>query len=114
MIETKGDIKISIKDFVEGYENNKELGVIGYKGTLNIRPEYQRNYIHENNLEFKEKLIPSIFKQLPIGLFYWAEKDDGRFELLDGQQPSITIGDFIKGDFSVKLNNGRYIFSSIR
>ncbi len=95
MIETKGDIKISIKDFVEGYENNKELGVIGYKGTLNIRPEYQRNYIHENNLEFKEKLIPSIFKQLPIGLFYWAEKDDGRFELLDTDNNQVLLSEIL-------------------
>ncbi|MCY4161446.1 MAG: DUF262 domain-containing protein [Flavobacteriaceae bacterium] len=105
MIETKDDIKISIEDFVQGYKNNKEKGVIGYKGRLNIRPEYQRNYIHENNPEFKEKLIQSISKQLPIGLFYWAEKDDGSFELLDGQQRGITIGDFFEGRFSVKLND---------
>ena len=39
------DIKIS--ELVEGYINSEEEGVIGYGGKLNIRPQYQREFIYK-------------------------------------------------------------------
>ena len=33
--------EITIKDMVDGYKNDEEEGVTGYKGKLNIRPKYQ-------------------------------------------------------------------------
>jgi hypothetical protein len=31
---------------------------------------------------------------------YWAVRDDGNFEIIDGQQRTISISQYIKGDFS--------------
>ena len=52
------DIKpknIKISELVEGYVNNEEEGVIGYGGKLNIRPQYQREFVYkekERNARF--------------------------------------------------------------
>jgi uncharacterized protein with ParB-like and HNH nuclease domain len=33
---------------------------------------------------------------------YWAVREDGNFEIIDGQQRTISICQFIEGDFSFK------------
>jgi hypothetical protein len=40
--------EISIKDVFEGYKNDEEEGVVGYKGKLNIRPKYQREFVYKD------------------------------------------------------------------
>ncbi len=87
--------RIKIRDIIEGYQDHGEgKGVIGYGGKLNIRPPYQREYLHENNQKFKEELIQSIYHGRPIGLIYFAKNKEGNFELMDGQQRMITICKF--------------------
>jgi uncharacterized protein with ParB-like and HNH nuclease domain len=34
---------------------------------------------------------------------YWVKKEDGSFEVLDGQQRTISIAQFVNGDFSIFL-----------
>ncbi|MCY4216427.1 MAG: DUF262 domain-containing protein [Flavobacteriaceae bacterium] len=87
--------RIKIREIIEGYQDHgEEQGVIGYGGKLNIRPPYQREYLHENNQKFKEELIQSIYHGRPIGLIYFAKNKEGNFELMDGQQRIITICKF--------------------
>ena len=96
---------ITIKELITGYVEDEEGKVEGYDGKLDIRPSYQREYIHENNPVFKEKLIQSIYYQRPIGLIYWALNDDGDgYELLDGQQRIITICRYAKNEFTIKID----------
>ena len=99
--------EITIKDLVEGYQEDDEGKVQGYGGKLEIRPAYQREYIHENNPVFKENLIQSIYNQRPINLIYWALNDDGDgYELLDGQQRIITICRYVaKNEFAIKIDD---------
>ena len=81
------DIKIS--ELVNGYENNEEEGIIGYNGLLNIRPKYQREFVYSRNQQ--EEVIISIFKGFPLNVMYWVKNEDGTYELLDGQQRTLSI-----------------------
>jgi hypothetical protein len=33
---------------------------------------------------------------------YWAVRDDGNFEVIDGQQRTISVCQYVNGDFSFK------------
>ena len=94
------DIKeITIRELVENYINNDEAGVIGYDGKLNIRPSFQREFVYEP--KEKEAVINTIMKELPLGIFYWSKSND-TFEMIDGQQRTISICEFVKGNFSTR------------
>lgn len=113
MIEVE-TTKKKIRDILDAYENTEGGGIVGYGGKLDIRPQYQREYIHENNRNFKSKLIQSIYNQLPIGLIYWAEKEDGTYELLDGQQRIITIGEFVvSNNVLLTIGDRDYLYSNL-
>lgn len=96
-------MEIPIRELVNGYErdvNDDEKPVIGYGGLLDIRPAYQREFIY--NTKEQEAVIDSIMKGFPINSMYWVKNEDGRYELLDGQQRTISICDFYKGWTSYK------------
>lgn len=87
----------------QGYIDNDENGVYGMEGKLNIRPEYQREFVYEPKLQ--NAVIDSIQEEWPLGLLYFVEHKDGALEILDGQQRLISIGQYISGNFSVE---GKY------
>ena len=43
-------LKVTVREVVAGYEDNsdREEGIHGYGGRLDIRPKYQRNYIYDD------------------------------------------------------------------
>lgn len=98
--------EILIKDLVEGYVNSDEEGVVGYKGLLNIRPKYQREFVYKDKQ--REAVIDTVIKGFPLNVMYWCKNEDGTFELLDGQQRTISICEYVKGTFSY---NGNYLFN---
>lgn len=88
---------IAVRDLVKGYKNSQEEGVVGYGGKLNIRPKYQREFVYND----KQKIaIDTIQKGYPLNIMYWCENADGTFEVLDGQQRTLSICSYIAGDFS--------------
>ena len=96
--------EILVRDLVEGYINDDvENGVIGYSGKLNIRPKYQREFVYKD--EKRDKVIDTVNKNFPLNVMYWALNDDGTYEVLDGQQRTISICDYIVGKYSI---NERY------
>lgn len=95
--------EISIRDLTKGYEDNNEGGVIGYDGLLDIRPPYQREFIYKDKQ--REAVIDTINKNYPLNVLYWAVRDGGGYEVIDGQQRTISICQFVEGDFAF---NGRY------
>lgn len=94
---------ILIRDIVNGYIDNGENGVFGFGGKLNIRPKYQREFVYEDKQ--RNAVIETIKKKFPLNVMYWAKNDDDTFELLDGQQRTISICQYVNGDFSI---NERY------
>ena len=95
--------EIPIRDLVKGYVDNDEEGVVGYGGQLNLRPPYQREYVYDG--KDREAVIESIQKNFPLNVMYWVKNDDG-FEMLDGQQRSVSICQYVDGKFS--LNNRKF------
>lgn len=91
--------QIKIRDLVEGYENDEESGrVIGFGGQLDIRPPYQREFIYKDKQ--REAVIDTVFKGFPLNVMYWALREDGSFEVIDGQQRTISLCQFVAGDFA--------------
>ena len=43
-------LKVTVREVVTGYvdDSDREEGIYGYSGRLNIRPKYQRNYIYDD------------------------------------------------------------------
>jgi len=95
--------EITVRELANGYEDNQENGVIGYGGKLDIRPPYQREFIYKDKQ--REAVIDTITKNFPLNVMYWAVREDGNFEVIDGQQRTISICQYVSGEFSFK---GRY------
>ena len=101
--------EISIRDLFEGYENNEELGVKAYGGKLDVRPPYQREFIYKP--EQKREVIKTVIKNFPLNVMYWATRDDGTFEVIDGQQRTMSICEFLDGNFSVDFRGDNFPMS---
>ena len=95
--------EISVNDLVNGYEDNNEDGVIGYDGKLDIRPPYQREFIYKDKQ--REAVIDTINKNFPLNVLYWAVKENDKYEVIDGQQRTISICQYVEGEFAL---NGKY------
>lgn len=92
--------QIPLRDVVKGYVDNEEEGVMGYDGKLNIRPKYQREFIYGEKQ--RNAVIETIRKGFPLNVMYWVDNGDGTYEVLDGQQRTISICQYINGDFSLE------------
>ena len=95
--------EITIKELTTGYQDNSDEGVIGYGGKLDIRPPYQREFIYKD--QQRDAVIDTVSKNYPLNVMYWAVRDDGNYEVIDGQQRTISLCQFVDGDFSVKVGN---------
>jgi hypothetical protein len=95
----KIDLKnISIKDLTNGFKDNLEAGVIGYGGKLDIRPPYQREFVYTGKQ--RDAVIDTVTKGFPLNVMYWAVREDGNYEIIDGQQRTISICQYVCGEFS--------------
>ena len=93
--------EISIAELVEGYSDDGDDGVRGYGGRLDIRPPYQREFVYKDRQ--RQAVIESIKQDFPLNVMYWSARGDGTFEIIDGQQRTISISQYVAGDFSVDL-----------
>jgi len=97
---------MTIRDLTAGYEDKEEGGVVGYDGKLDIRPPYQREFIYKDKQ--RDAVIETVFKGYPLNVMYWAVRDEGGYEVIDGQQRTISICQFVAGDFAFR---GRYFYN---
>lgn len=95
--------EISVRELTNGYQDNEENGVVGFGGKLDIRPPYQREFIYKDKQ--REAVIDTITKDFPLNVMYWAVRENGDYEVIDGQQRTISISQFVEGDFAY---NNRY------
>jgi hypothetical protein len=91
--------KITIKEVSNGYINNDEEGVVGFGGKLNIRPKYQREFVYKDKQ--RDAVIETINKEFPLNVMYWVKNEDDTYEVLDGQQRTISICEYVTGSFSL-------------
>ncbi len=91
--------EISVRDLTNGYKDNAEDGVIGYQGKLDIRPPYQREFVYGD--KERNAVINTVQKDFPLNVMYWAVREDGNFEIIDGQQRTISLCQYVNNDFSI-------------
>ena len=96
-------LDLTVRELVKGYQDDGESGVVGYGGKLDIRPPFQREFIYQGKQ--REAVVTSILKGFPLNVMYWADRQDGTYEIIDGQQRTISVAQYVKSDFSVE---GRY------
>lgn len=102
---------IPIREIVKGYVDDAEKGVRGYNGNLNIRPAYQREFVYKDKQ--RDAVIETIRKGFPLNVMYWAKNEDGTFELLDGQQRTISFCQFVTSVFSIKIDKEHFYFHTL-
>ncbi|MDE2854539.1 MAG: DUF262 domain-containing protein [Chloroflexota bacterium] len=94
-------LDLTVRDLVAGYHDDGDDGVVGYGGKLDIRPPFQRAFIYDP--KERDAVINSILKGFPLNVMYWFDRPDGRYEIIDGQQRTISIARYVaeKPGFSV-------------
>lgn len=92
--------EITIKKLADDFADNAEQGVVAYGGKLDIRPPYQREFIYKDKQ--RDAVIDSVRKDFPLNVMYWAVREDGNYEVIDGQQRTLSICQYVNGDFSIK------------
>ena len=96
----KIDLKeITVRELADGYQDNAENGVVGYGGKLDIRPLFQREFIYGD--KERNAVIDTLQKDFPLNVMYWAVRGDGNYEVIDGQQRTISICQYVNNDFSL-------------
>lgn len=94
----------TVREVFDGYIDNAENGVVAFGGKLNVRPAFQREFVYKDKQ--RDAVIETIQKDFPLNVMYWVESGDGNFELLDGQQRTISVCQYINGDYPI--NNRFY------
>ncbi len=114
--------EFKLRDIADGYVNNEEEGCFALLGNLDIRPAYQREFVYKDDK--RDAVIDTIIHGYPLNIMYWVRVEDnkvpdddltGKYEILDGQQRTISFCEYLDGNFSVPFNNDkndlRYYFS---
>ena len=104
-------MKVKIADLVDGYRDSDEEGIVGYHGKLDIRPKYQREFVYSEKQE--HAVIDTISKNYPLNVMYWVEREDGTYEVMDGQQRTLSICHFYWGSFAINWNGNLWGFKNL-
>ena len=91
---------IKIGDLIKGYSNDADTGVKGYGGKLDIRPPYQREFRYD--VKQQQAVVDTILKGFPLNIMYWSVGENGNFEMIDGQQRTLSICEFFTHGFNIE------------
>jgi len=103
--------EITIREVSENYVDNAEEGVTGYNGKLNIRPKYQREFVYDE--KERNAVMDTVRKGFPLNVMYWVVNEDDTFEVLDGQQRTVSFCQYVKGDYAVLFDGNPMFFHSL-
>lgn len=93
---------LTIGELVKGFKENTSTGeVTSMNGLLNIRPPYQREFIYEQPR--RDAVITTVLENCPLSVIYLAKLDDGKLEVIDGQQRILSICKYAVGQFSIEV-----------
>ncbi|EAI4356634.1 DUF262 domain-containing protein [Campylobacter upsaliensis] len=113
--------EIKIKELIAGYTRDEESSqIVAYADSsgvarLNIRPKYQREFVYKEAQ--RNAVIDTILKGFPLNIMYWVKNVDFgaecEYEVLDGQQRTISICEYVKGSFSIQWNDKSQYFHTL-
>lgn len=66
---------------------------------IKLSIEYQRKYVWDSGKA--SRLIESLLLNVPIPVCYFAEDEDGSYEVIDGLQRLTTIRNFLENEFAL-------------
>ena len=104
--------KVTVRELTDGYEDSAEAGVVAYGGRLDVRPPYQREFIYKDKQ--REAVVRTVVRNYPLNVLYWASRPDGGYEVIDGQQRTISICQYVAGDYSVQRDGHQLAFSNLQ
>lgn len=93
--------EVTVKELVDQYIDDGEKGVFGYAGNLDIRPAYQREFVY--NDEKRNAVIHTINQGFPLNVMYWADNGDNKYEVIDGQQRTISICQYVNKEYAYEM-----------
>lgn len=103
---------ITIRDVVDGYVDDNEGGVVGFGGSLNIRPKFQREFVYDDKM--RAQVMDTVLKGYPLNVMYWALNDDGTYEVIDGQQRTISFSQYVAGEYSINIDGHPMAFHNLK
>ena len=92
--------EISVREICDGYKDSEEEGVFAFGGRLNVRPPYQREFVYDDKK--RNAVIETVNKGFPLNVMYWAKNENGTFEIIDGQQRTLSLCQYVDGVFSLE------------
>lgn len=104
--------RIKVRDLVKDYKDNDDLGVLAYGGNLDVRPPYQREFVYKDKQ--RDAVLETLRRGFPLNVMYWAVQNDGTFEVIDGQQRTISICQYVEGDFSIDVDGHQLAFHNLQ
>lgn len=105
------ETKVKVSDLCKNYSDNGDGGVFGFDGKLTIRPAFQREFVYKDKQ--RDAVIDTVRKGYPLNVMYWSKVSDTEFEVLDGQQRTISLGQYLNGDFAIKINGNDKFFHNL-
>ncbi|MCL1999111.1 MAG: DUF262 domain-containing protein [Turicibacter sp.] len=104
--------EMTIAEVAEGFLEKPRGAVTAYNGKLNIRPAYQREFVYKE--QERNAVIDTVFKGYPLNVMYWAKNEDGTFEMIDGQQRTISFCRYLQfGGFQYEVDGYPMAFHSL-
>jgi len=98
--------KLPIRELIKSYSEDETTSrVQGWDGNLDIRPEYQREFVYDDKK--RDSVINTILKGFPLNIMYFVDRKDGTYEVLDGQQRIISICRYATNKYSVKIPDAK-------
>lgn len=86
--------------FKTGYNDSDRIGRENILGeSHDIRPKYQREFVYKDAQ--RDEVIRTVLKGLPLNVIYWCKTGEDTYEVLDGQQRTISLCEYVDGSFSV-------------
>lgn len=102
---------VKVKDIAEGYVDNDDEGAFAYGGKLTIRPPYQREFVY--NLEQEKAVINTVLNGFPLNIMYWVKNNEESFEILDGQQRTLSVLHFLDHKFAIDYQGHQVYVDSL-
>ena len=104
--------EITIRELTAGYEDKGDDGVVAYGGKLDVRPPFQREFVYDDKQ--RAMVIDTVMKGHPLNVMYWAVREDGSYEIIDGQQRTISICQYVANDYSVKTRGNMLAYENLQ
>lgn len=94
-------IRVDTKTFSIGQINQMILDK-----EIDLSPDFQRGFVW-TDITRKSRLIESLLLRIPLPVFYFAQDEEGLFQVVDGVQRLTVIKSFLNNEF--KLKNLEYL-----